>query len=33
MEILETAIATFLFALIFLFGNRLEGVLGFPGGG
>jgi hypothetical protein len=29
MEIFETAIATFLFALIFLFGNRLEGVLGF----
>ena len=29
MEIFETFIGSFLFALIFLFGNRLEGLLGF----
>jgi len=29
MEILETFIGSFLFALIFLFGNKLEGPLGF----
>ena len=29
MEILETFIGSFLFALTFLFGNKLEGHLGF----
>jgi hypothetical protein len=29
METLETFIGSFLFALIFLFGNKLEGPLGF----
>ena len=29
MEILETVVGSFLFALIFLFGNKLEGPLGF----
>jgi hypothetical protein len=33
MEILETFIASFFFALIFLFGSKLEGPLGFPQAG